>query len=225
MIKLFTSGTTRGLPPVIVLEEANVPHELVVVDIRRKERPAELFEFNPQGRMPAVKDETVSIDQSVAILIYLADKLGVFLPRREPARSEALRWLMFSATDIMTGHGAVFRLMRRTDADYSALLSDYRQRLIGDVARFDEKLVGSEYLAGDISIADLMMYAIVGQYERATLERLGFVSLLDWIDRVRARPSVQAAEARCPYAYDVAATLGDEAYDAEAAIERFRPVS
>ncbi|WP_292326112.1 glutathione S-transferase family protein [Mesorhizobium sp.] len=224
-VKLFITGTTRALPPCMVLEEAKADYELVVVDIRKKDRPAELVAFNPQGRLPALKDGEVAIDQSVAILLYLADKFDLLLPKSEPARSETLRALMVSSTDIMNGHGSIFRLMRRDDGDYSRLISDYRQRLLGDISRCNDVLAGQRYLAGDISIADLMLYTIVGQYDRAALQRNRFDALISWIDLIRARPSVQMAESKCAYMYDVSGILGQEVLNHVTAMESFRPVA
>ncbi len=226
MLTLFTTGTTRALPTCMLLEEAGVDYELVVVDIRQKARPTELLAFNTQGRMPALIDGDVTMDQSLAILIYLAEKFGIFLPRQEPARSEALRLLMVAATDVMFEHSTVFRLVRRNEnGEMDGLINDCRQRLMGDIAKCDEILSARPYLAGDISIADLMLYAIVGQYDRSTIDRLGFAALAGWIDRVRARPGVQRAESRNPYLYDVSQTLGSSPYQPEAAAEGLRPVS
>lgn len=226
MLKLFTTGTTRALPPLMLLEEAEANYELVVVDIRQKERPAELLEFNSQGRMPALIDGDLRIDQSLAILIYLAERFDLFLPGKEPARSEALRLLMVAATDIMFEHSTVFRLVRRNESGQNdSLIHDTRQRLMGDIAKCDNILKSRSYLAGEISIADLMLYAIVGQYDRPTVDRLGFAALGSWIDRVRARPAVRHAEIKCPYLYDVSATLGSDHYQPEAASEGLRPVS
>ncbi|MEI9425767.1 glutathione S-transferase family protein [Mesorhizobium sp. Cs1299R1N1] len=223
-MKLFMTGTTRGLPPCMVLEEAKADYELVVVDIRKRDRPADLLAFNPQGRLPALKDGEVAIDQCVAILLYLADKLGVLLPTSEPARSEAIRALMIASTDVMDGHAALFQLMRRDDADYSGLIRDYRQRLLGDISRCNELLKDRDYLAGNISVADFMLYTIVGQYERAALARNHFDALVGWMDRIRARPAVRTAESRCAYMYDVSRTLGEEVLDPEAAVSGLRPV-
>lgn len=224
-LKLYITGTTRALPPCMLLEEAGADYELVVVDIRKKERPADLLAFNPQGRLPALRDGEVAIDQSVAILLYLADKLGVMLPASEPARSETIRALMISSTDIMTGHSAIFRLMRRDDGDFSGLLRDYRQRLLEDIRVCNDLLKDRRHMAQDFSIADLMLYAIVGQYDRAALERNRFDALIRWIGGMRARPAIRKAESRCAYMYDVSGILGQEVLDPQAAAEGFRPVA
>src|SRR5690625_2495365 len=121
-MKLYVSGTTRAMPPCMLMEETGAPYELVVVDIRRDARPPDLLTFNPQGRVPALLDKDVHLDQSIAILLYLAEKFGALLPRTEPGRSEAIRMLMVAATDVMFGHSAIFRLSRRSDQDYTALI-------------------------------------------------------------------------------------------------------
>src|SRR5690554_3591674 len=83
MIKLFATGTTRALPPCILLEEAGVPYDLTIVDIRDADRPEDFLKLQLQGRMPALVDGDLATDQSVVILIYLAEKFGIFLPRDE----------------------------------------------------------------------------------------------------------------------------------------------
>jgi len=225
MIKLFATGTTRALPPCMVLEESGVPYDLVVVDIRQSERPSDLLKFNPQGRMPSLIDGDLAFDQSVAILVYLAEKFDIFLPKTPPERTEVLRQLMAASTDIMFGHATVFRMMRASKGHLDTLLYDYRQRLLSDLAKSDELLRNRPYLAGELSIADFYLYAIVGQYDAAAIKRLGFDALQGWIDRIRARPAVRSAEQKCPYLYDVSGTLGDDPYTPEVAVDRFRPVA
>lgn len=225
MIKLFIAGTTRAMPPCMLLEEAGADYELSVIDLRRKERPDDLLALNPQGRVPFLIDGGLAIDQSVAILIYLADKFGMLLPKAEPGRSETLRYLLLAATDVMFGHSAIFRLLRRDEGSFATLIRDYRQRLLGDLSRCNDLLAHRDYLAGDISIADLMLYAIAGQYDRRAIERSGFHALSDWIERIRMRSAIRAAESKCPYAYDVSDTLGDEVFDPEHAAEGLRPVA
>ena len=225
MMKLFITGTTRALPPCMLLEEAGISYEFTVVDIRKKERPADLMAVNPLGRLPALKDGAVTIDQSVAILVYLADKLRIFLPAQEPARSETIRCLMISSMDIMASHSAIFRLSRRDDGNYAGLLRDYRQRLLGDIAYCNDLLEKREYLAGELSIADLALYTILGQYDSAALQRNKFDRVLSWLEAMRVRAAVRSAESKCPYIYDVGDTLGHELLDPEAAAEGFRPVA
>jgi glutathione S-transferase len=193
-----------------VLEEAQVDYDLVVIDLRTMQRPKELLRINQYGRVPVLIDGDVAIDQSLAILIYLAEKLQRLLPTEEPGRSEALRLLMFVATDIMFGHSAIFRLLRRSDGRYESIIGDYRQRLLGDIATCNGLLAEREYLGGGaISIADLMLYSIVGQYASAQIKHHGFTALHEWIERIRQRPSIQIVEKKCPYAYDVSTTMGE----------------
>jgi glutathione S-transferase len=106
-----------------------------------------------------------------------------------------------------------------------ALIRGYRQRLLGDIASCDELLAQPSFLAGEISIADLMLYAIVGNMTEGPSSARVSISLGSWIGRACTRPAVRTAEAKCPYAYDVSATLGDEPYDPELAVEGFRPIA
>lgn len=209
MIKLYATGTTRALPPCILLEEAGAPYELSFIDIRSQDRPEDFVKLQLQGRMPALVDGDLVMDQSVVILIHLAEKFGLFLPGDEAGRIEALRMLMVAATDVMFAHAMVFRLMRVAKTDsVEELLRHYRKSLLTDIARCDEILKRKPYLAGDVSIADLMLYTIVGQYDQQSVRDFGFHALDGWISRIRARPAVRTAEEKCPYLYDVSGTLG-----------------
>lgn len=213
MIKLFATGTTRALPPCILMEEAAVPYELRVIDIRKRDRPRDFLALQLQGRLPALVDGDLCLDQSIAVLIYLAEKFGVLLPNDPAAKMEALRLLMVASTDIMFGHAIIFRLMRKNiDGSLDGLLYDYRQSLMGDIAKCDQTLRQREYLANEISIADLMLYAIVGQYDQGAIRRVGFDALDSWIEKMRSRASVKSAEAKNPYLYDVSGTLGNDDY-------------
>lgn len=208
-MRLFAGGTTRAVPPVIFLEEVGATYDLVRCDISGRSRPSELVGVNSLGRIPVLVDGDRVLDQSAAIMIYLAEKFGRFLPAQEPARSETIRFLLHSATDIMPGHVAIFRLIRRSDDPYEVLLADHRARLIFDLKFLDRRLAGCDYLAGEISIADFALFPIVRQYSRETLETNALSALVDWIERIRTRPGVVSAESKNPYDYDVSATLGE----------------
>lgn len=207
LMKLFTFGTTRGVAPCVLLEELGVEYDLVTVDIRSPQRPAELAAIHPLGRIPVLVTNDHVLDQSAAILIFLAERFGKFLPRDEPARTDTLRWLMVAATDVMSEHAQVFRNLRRPDGAVSDLLKENRARLAATLRECDRRLAHSTYLAGELSIADFALYTIVRQYSAESLHRLELRHMLPWLDRISSRPAVQTAEKKCPYIYDVSSTL------------------
>lgn len=206
-MRLFTFGTTRGVAPCILLEEIGVDYELVSVNIDKPDRPASLLAINPLGRIPVLQTDEVVLDQAALILIHLAEKYKKFLPASEPLRTQTLRWLMVTATDVMLEHVAIYRNQRREDGPVSDLLLQHRRRLAGALRECDRQLGGNEFLAGEISIADFALYTVVRQYSESSLNHYAFDNLSRWIKEMSRRPAVQKAEIRCPYNYDVSKTL------------------
>lgn len=207
MIRLYTGGTTRGLQPCIMLEEIGENYELISCDISGRDKPSKLTAINPLGRLPVLQDGERILDQSAAILIFLGEKHSRFLPTQEPKRSETIRILLLSATDIMPTHGLIFRLLRLPGDPPEAILSQMRARLLNDIKYCESLLSERQWLAGELSIADFALYPIVGQYGHEFLAKYQLKSLCRWIERMRERKAVQAAEKKCPYEYNVRNTL------------------
>ncbi|MGL9623886.1 glutathione S-transferase family protein [Bradyrhizobium sp. U531] len=208
MIKLFTSGTTRALPPCMILEELGVQYEFANCDIGIVDKPRELINVNPAGRVPVLLDNDVIITQSTAILIYIAEKYNRLLPGKEPERSKTICQLLNIATDVISNHTTIFRVLRNADQFNAATLLKARQSLALELGRLNASLAESRYLAEELSIADFQLYTIVGQYDRRGLEERGFQAMIGWIDRMRALNGVRIAEGKISYAYDVSTTLG-----------------
>lgn len=208
MIKIFTSGTTRALPPCMILEEIGIQYEIANCEIGIVEKPRELIYVNPAGRVPVLVDNDVIITQSTAILIYIAEKYNRFLPRKEPERSKTVCHLLNIATDVMSNHTTIFRVLRNADQFNAVMLQKARESLALELGRLNASLAKSKYLAEELSIADFHLYTIVGQYDRRGLEKRGFQAMISWIDRMRALKGVRITEEKISYAYDVSATLG-----------------
>ena len=98
-IHLYTAATMNGYKPVLFLEEAEIPYDMTVIDFSKQEQKTpEFLKINPNGRIPAIVDHSngdFAVFESGAILWYLAEKYGQFLPSAPKDRSEALQWLMF----------------------------------------------------------------------------------------------------------------------------------
>src|SRR5579862_4060722 len=110
-IKLYTAATPNGWKVSIALEEMGLPYEVRVIDFASSEQKADWYvRLNPNGRIPTLVDEGFAVFESGAILVYLAEKTGQFLPKDVQGRSRVLQWLMFQMSGIgpMMGQVNVF---------------------------------------------------------------------------------------------------------------------
>ncbi|WP_437807129.1 glutathione S-transferase family protein [Sorangium sp. So ce1078] len=195
MIDLYTSTTPNGRKVTIMLEELGVPYNVHHLDLGKGEQKTpEFLAINPNGKIPALVDEggahgKVTIFESGAILVYLAEREGKLLPKEGPARYEALAWLMFQMGGVgpMFGQAGFFK--RATEQVPFAI-----DRYFGEARRLLEVLEGrlakASYLAGEYSIADIATYPWVASGTAFLgLETGPHVSA--WLARIGERPAVK----------------------------------
>lgn len=200
-IHLYTAATMNGYKPVLFLEEAGVPYELTFIDFARREQKApEHLKLNPNGRIPTIVDRgngNFPVFESGAILWYLAEKYGVFLPEADKERSEALQWLMFQMAGVgpMMGQAMYFQRIAAPnghDEPFSTKRYVDESRRLLEV--LDERLKGREWLVGDeYTIVDMATYPWARAYIWARVSIDGLDHLKAWFDRMDARPLVQKA--------------------------------
>ena len=159
MIDLYTWGTPNGQKASIMLEETGLEYEVHPVNIGEDEQfEAEFVAVSPNSKIPAIVDDGVSIFESGAILIHLAEKTGKFLATEGPTRAKALEWLMFQMAGLgpMLGQANHFLNTAPEKIPYAI------ERYLAESARLlkvlDDRLAEVEYLAGDYSIADIACY-------------------------------------------------------------------
>jgi GST-like protein len=123
MLKFYLNGSPNPTKVALFLEEAGLPYEAIPVDTRRGQQFApEYLAINPNGKVPAIVDGNVTVFDSNAILLYLAEKTGKFLPANTPtARAELLSWLMLVATGVgpFSGQAVHFRHFAPEEAPYA----------------------------------------------------------------------------------------------------------
>ncbi len=200
MIKLYAWPTPNGHKVSIMLEECGLPYEVHAVDINKGEQfePAFLA-ISPNNRMPAIVDrdgpggEDLSVFESGAILVYLAEKTGKFLPEAGPARYAVMQWLMFQMGGLgpMCGQAHHFRQkMGGADVPYAV------ERYTNEVGRLygvmDRRLGEAPYLGGpDYSITDMACWPWVRPMRRQGWEREEFPNVRRWFDAIEQRPGVR----------------------------------
>jgi len=192
-ITLYTAATPNGWKISIALEEMTLPYQVRVIDFATEEQKADWYvRLNPNGRIPTLEDDGFVVFESGAILIYLAEKSGEFMPRDVQGRSRVLQWLMFqmSAIGPMMGQANVF--LRYFPEKIQPAIDRYQREVLRLFGVLDRQLASHEYIAGEYSIADMALWPWVSGHEWSGVSVDAFANLSRWLAHVGARPAVQA---------------------------------
>lgn len=194
MIQLYYWPTPNGHKVSIMLEECGIPYEVHKVDIGAGDqfRP-EFLKISPNNRMPAiVDDETgISVFEGGAILMYLAEKAGRFLPTEQADRFEVLQWLFWQAGGLGPMAGQLSHFVNYVQQDVPYARERYAREYDRLLAVMDVRLRNREFLAGDYSIADIASFPWVLPYRRFGNDLDRFPNLRRWFDGLKIRPAVQ----------------------------------
>ena len=194
MIELYTSPTPNGYKASIMLEEIGEPYTVHAIDLAKGEQKTpEFLAMNPNGRIPVIVDhdnDEFVVFESGAILLYLAEKTGQFLPANAKARSQVIQWLMFQMGGIgpMMGQANVF--YRYFPEKIPAAIDRYQhegRRLLGVL---DAQLAGREFICDEYSIADIATWPWAVTHEWSGIDVSGFDNLQAWLQRMAQRPAV-----------------------------------
>jgi glutathione S-transferase len=192
-IKLYEFAPTRSIRVRWTLQELGVDFEPITVNLMAGEhRRPEFLEINPAGKLPVLVDGDVVLTESVAIVLYLADKYPVkgLMPRELKERGEVYRWLMFAATELeqplwrMARHSNIYPKERRLPADIELATEECKQM----AAVLEKHMQGRQFLVGEsATVADFVMgYTLDWANERKILE--GCPELSAYLSRMYARP-------------------------------------
>ena len=200
-IHLYTASTMNGWKPVVFLEEAGVEYDLTHIDFSKKEqKSSEYLKLNPNGRIPTIVDRTNNdfvVFESGAILWYLAEKYGKFLPKDANSRSETLQWLMFQMAGIgpMMGQAMYFqRIAAKNGNEDPFAIKRYVDESRRLIEVLNTRLEGRTYLVdAQYTIADMAMYTWTRAYYWANVSVDGLPHLQEWLERIDARPATQRA--------------------------------
>jgi GST-like protein len=194
MIDLYYWPTPNGHKVSIMLEECGLDYEVRRVDIGAGGQfdPAFLA-ISPNNRIPAIVDhETgISIFESGAILEYLADKTGRFLPHEQQPRYEVLQWLYWQMANLGPTAGQLSHYVNYAKEDVPYAHSRHRKEYDRLLAVMDVRLRNREFLAGDYSIADMACFPWVLPYRRYGFDLDRFANLRRWFDTLKGREGVQ----------------------------------
>jgi GST-like protein len=196
VIDFYTYGTSNGQRVAVGLEETGFPYTVHKVDLQKGEqKKPEFLALNPTGRIPAIVDadgpggKPLVLTQSFAILIYLAERSGRFLPSDPLTRMRCLEWLMLVITDISAPMAQAFFLNRLAKQAHPAAAVELRERALGFLTHLDWRLRDNRYLGGDAyTVADIAAYPTVVAIDEP--DRRRFSRLGRWTAEVAARPAV-----------------------------------
>jgi GST-like protein len=198
MIQLYTWSTPNGRKVSIMLEELGLEYDTHAINIGKSDQfTPEFIAINPNSKIPAIVDpdgpdgKPITIMESGAILIYLAEKAGKLLPASARGRSVALQWLMFQMGGVGPMFGQVHHFLRAAKEPVPYAIERYTketQRLYGVL---NARLAGREYLADEYSIADIATYPWTARYEWHKTRLEDFPHVKRWFDALSARPAVQ----------------------------------
>ena len=194
MITLHTWATPNGRKVSIMLEECDLPYVVRKIDITRGEQFDPAFvAVNPNAKIPAIEDDEgpLTIFESGAILIYLAEKTGRFLPPAGALRYHALQWLMFQMGGVGPMFGQTHHFLRFAPEPVPYAIERYRKETRRLYGVLDARLAAAEYLAGDYSVADIATYPWVARHEWQEIDLTDFSNVRRWYEVVGARPAVR----------------------------------
>lgn len=205
-IQLYSLPTPNGVKASIMLEETGLPYEPHLVDFAKDDQKSPEFEsLNPNGKIPAMIDpdgpggQPLALFESGAILLYLADKTGKFIPADAAGRWHAIQWVMFQMGGVgpMFGQLGFFNKFAGKDWEDKRPRDRYAaesKRLLGVM---DKQLEGRDWFLGEeYTIADISMLGwvrnLIGFYEAGELVGFdGYKNVAAWLERGLARPAVQ----------------------------------
>ncbi|HSR63462.1 MAG TPA: glutathione binding-like protein [Gammaproteobacteria bacterium] len=199
MIDFYFWTTPNGYKVMLFLEEAGVPYRIVPLNISKGEQFSQEFSrISPNHRIPAIVDnaplnskQPVSVFESGAILLYLAEKTGCFIPGDNRGRTDVLQWLFWQMAGLgpMAGQSMHF-------TQYAPEVLPYAiNRYFNETSRLfkvlDQQLAdGRDFIAGDYSIADMACYPWINVYQRLQQDLADYPNLYRWYERIKNRPAV-----------------------------------
>jgi GST-like protein len=201
MIDLHYWTTPNGHKITIFLEEAALPYRIIPVNIGKGEQFAkEFLAISPNNRIPAIVDhdpadggKPLTMFESGAILVYLAEKTGRFVPKDLRGRAEALQWLFWQMGGLgpMAGQNNHFSNYATDKIQYA--MDRYRNEVNRLYGVLNRRLSDRLYAAGDYSIADMAIYPWIVPHERQGQNIEDFPNIKRWLGAIRERPAVVRA--------------------------------
>ncbi len=200
MIDFYTFQTSNGQRVALMLEECALPYRVHWIDLMKGgHRSPEYLALNPAGAIPTIVDsdgpagKPLTLSQSGAILLYLAQKTGRYLPADPAQRALAWQWMMFAVTDCMCATSGIFFETALLPEKSPRNLKWHEERLVCLLGVADGRLAGRDWLADELSVADFALYPIYAMRKPLVDAAGGLANLERWGNALAARPAVRNA--------------------------------
>ena len=201
MIDLYYAPTPNGWKITIMLEECSIPYKVIPVNLGKGDQfKPEFLAISPNNRMPAIVDhegpdgEEISVFESGAILLYLGEKTGKFLPTQAAERIKVLEWLFWQIGGLGPMAGQVSHFVNYAPnfpGDHSYSEKRYKNEYDRLLGVMNNILTEREYLAGEYSIADMASFPWVTAYKRYEVDLNKFKEVRRWFDALKKRQAVR----------------------------------
>lgn len=197
MIDFYTWKTPNGQKIAIMLEEVGLSYQAHFIDLTKQEQFNSAFlKINPNNKIPAIVDHkgphhrSIRVFESGAILIYLADKTGKFLPTDLGSRTEVIQWLMFQMSGVGPMLGQLHHFLHYAAEKIPYAIERYTNEAKRLYSVMDDHLNKNHYFAGDYSIADIAIFPWVNLHERQRIDLDEYPALKRWHRTIAIRPAV-----------------------------------
>lgn len=198
MIEAYVGGGTNGQRVIITLEELGLPYKMNKLSFEKNEHKApEYLKLNPTGRIPTIVDTEAQggpfvLTQTIAIMLYLAEKAGKLMGKSATEKARVQEWMMFQATDLSPGLGVAFFLAERMEPKLPQARPAIKDRIVTLYKHMDDRLARKKFLAGDgYSLADILAWPMADTFEHDKFA--GFANIQRWRNEIAARPAVVRA--------------------------------
>ena len=198
MIDLYTWNTPNGRKISVALEEMDLPYQVRTVGItKRQQFEPSFLEISPNNRIPAIVDPDgpgggpISVFESGAILLYLAEKTGRFMPSDLRLRVPVLEWLMWQMGGFGPMPGQVHHFLTVAEEDRAYGLERYLKETRRLYGVLDRRLAKVEFVAGELSIADFAILGWAWRHERHETDLAEFPHVKRWYEALMLRPAVK----------------------------------
>ena len=196
MIEFFYAPTPNGWKVAIMLEEGGFDYETVLMRLGEGDQfSSQFLEISPNAKMPAIVDrevegDPVSVFESGAILFYLAEKSGKFMPTDANGRKEALEWLFWQVGNQGPMAGQLSHFVNYAPDGQSYAHKRYAGEYERNLAVLERRLEGRDFILGEYSIADMIAFPWVFIAKPLGVSLEGFPRVADWRSRIKQRPAV-----------------------------------
>jgi GST-like protein len=198
MIDMYFWPTPNGHKVTIALEELGLPYNVIPINIGQGDQfKSEFLKISPNNKMPAIVDsdgpggKPISIFESGAILIYLAEKTGRLMPTDASGRYKVLEWLMFQMASVGPMLGQVHHFRRYAPQQIQYAIDRYTNEAKRIYGVIDKRVGDAPYLTGEYSIADIATYPWLRPHKLQGQKLEDFPNLKRWYEAIEARPAVQ----------------------------------